>query len=71
MYVLRQTHPGRWKTVMKYGMAKEIQKLRSGRHVKVSKADYSRLAILDAMSESEEYNNTIAWAVENRPCAFD
>lgn len=75
MYVLRQTHPGRWKAVMQYGMAEEIQKLRTcgDEKFRPTKADYSRLAILDAMSLSngEDYDERIAWAVENRPCAFD
>ena len=75
MYVLRQTHPGRWRAVMNYGMAREIQRLRTcgSDAYKPSKKDYSRLAILGAMptASGDDYNERLAWAVENRPCAFD
>lgn len=67
MYVLRQTHPERWKAVMKYGMAKEIQKLRTAGNKK-----YAKQSILDALVGADEtYDETIAWAIKNRPCAFD
>lgn len=75
MYVLRQTHPGRWKTVMNYGMAQEIQKLRTcgSEQYRPSKKDYARLGILDtmAMRDGDDYNEFMEWAIENRPCAFD
>lgn len=53
MFVLRQTHPGLWKAVMKYGMANEIQKLRTAR------------------SQPGLFDEHVAWAIENRQCAFD
>jgi len=73
MYVLRQTHPRIWDAVMKKGMAAEIQKLRTTDQFRPSKRDYARLAIHGALAEfdGETYDERIAWAVENRPCAFD
>lgn len=73
MYVLRQTHQKAWSAIMERGMASEIQKLRTTTKYKPSKNDYSRLAILGAMGELDgnDYNEKIAWAIENRPCAFD
>jgi len=67
MYVLRQTHPERWKAVMNYGMASEIQKLRQTGKYRPKKKDYNRMAILDAIETPEH----LAWAIESRPCAFD
>jgi len=61
MYVLRQTHPERWKKIMDSGMAAEIQKLRSTDKYRPSKKDYSRLAILDGIGTPEH----LTWAVEN------
>lgn len=66
MYVLRQTHPKAWKTVMTGGMASEIQKLRSDGRMRIPKSDYMRLAVLEGLE-----NEKIAWAIEARPCAFD
>lgn len=67
MAVLRQTHPERWRAVMRYGMAGEIQKLRA------AGKRFARPTLLDAMdgSEGETRDELIAWAIENRPCAFD
>lgn len=60
MYVLRQTHPKKWKAVMNYGMAAEICKLKKFKTIQ-------RQNILDVIEEPDQ----LAWAIENRPCAFD
>lgn len=67
MHILRQTHPAAWKAVMKFGMAVEIQKLRTAGQKK-----YARPTLLDVFGEydAETYAEQIAWAIENRPCAF-
>ena len=67
MYVLRQTHPAAWKAVMKFGMASEIQKLRT-----TGEKKYAKPTLLDIFGEydAETYAKQIAWAIENRPCAF-
>lgn len=67
MHILRQTHPAAWKAVMKSGMASEIQKLRTAGEKK-----YARPTLLDTFGEydAETYAEQIAWAIENRPCAF-
>ena len=63
MYVLRQTHPKLWDVVMRQGMAAEIQKLRQTEKYRPTKANYTRLAILDVAD--------VEWALATRPCAFD
>jgi 3'-phosphoadenosine 5'-phosphosulfate sulfotransferase (PAPS reductase)/FAD synthetase len=60
MNVLRQTHPGRWKAVMKYGMAGEIVKIR-----RLKK--YRKTSVLDGVGSKEQLD----WTIENRSCAFD
>jgi hypothetical protein len=52
---------------MKFGMASEIQKLRTSGEKK-----YAKHTLIDAFSEydAETYAEQIAWAIENRPCAF-
>lgn len=66
MAVLRQTHQSRWEAVMKYGMAKEIVKLRTNKK-------YARPTIIDAFAELDggELDEQLTWALELRPCAFD
>jgi len=75
MYILRHTHPQLWKTVMEYGMAAEIQKLRScgAGSLKISKADYSRLAIHQSISllDGEDYEYALSGTIDRQPCAFD
>ena len=65
MYVLRQTHPGQWRSIMRYGMARQIQKLGS-----VLKKKKSLLSALDTATE-EYYGEVLNWSIDNRPCAFD
>jgi 3'-phosphoadenosine 5'-phosphosulfate sulfotransferase (PAPS reductase)/FAD synthetase len=66
MYVLRQTHPNIWRNIMKYGMAKEVERLR-----KVSRKHH-RPTLLDGLDEeNNQYEEYISWAIENRPCAFN
>jgi len=69
MAVLRQTHPARWKGIMKYGMAKEIMKLRTNGVIK----KYARPTIIDAFAgiNEDELDEKLKWAMEIRPCAFD
>ncbi|GHS85578.1 hypothetical protein AGMMS49957_01930 [Synergistales bacterium] len=61
MFVMRQTHPDKWKAVMKYGMATELKNMRG----LVKK--YRRESVLDGVSNTEQMD----WAIDNRPCAFD
>jgi len=64
MYVLRQTHPKQWRGVMRYGMGKEVQKLKS-----VIGKKQNLLTGLDA--DGENYDEVLEWSIDNRPCAFD
>ncbi|GHT01132.1 hypothetical protein AGMMS50276_28530 [Synergistales bacterium] len=61
MFVLRQTHPDKWKAVMRYGMGTELKNMRG----MVRK--YRKQSVLDGVSSAEQMD----WAIENRPCAFD
>jgi len=68
MYVLRQTHPGLWRAVMKYGMAKEIQ------NIKILRKDYEKsnsLLIDPSKITGDEWDFHMNAAFEYRPCAFD
>ena len=65
MYVLRQTHPGQWRAIMRYGMARQIQKLGS-----VLKKKQTLLSALNTADE-KYYNEVLDWSIDNRPCAFD
>jgi 3'-phosphoadenosine 5'-phosphosulfate sulfotransferase (PAPS reductase)/FAD synthetase len=67
MFVMRQTHQKVWRFIMKKGMAAEIQKLRQSAQYRPNKKNYSRLGILDGISNDEQ----LAWAIDNRQCAFD
>jgi 3'-phosphoadenosine 5'-phosphosulfate sulfotransferase (PAPS reductase)/FAD synthetase len=67
MAVLRQTHPIQWKAVMKYGMAREIQKLRSGTAKKytATRENYYRVApLLNAsLYAGDDYNKFLDYAI--------
>jgi len=63
MYVLRQTHPERWRQIMRRGMANEIKKLRQTEQYKPNAKNYFRLAKLFATDDMN-------MLIEHRPCAF-
>ena len=67
MYVLRQTHPKRWKHIMQSGMAKEITGLKQTEKYKPNSSNYHRTAILQSIFDDEQLERII----DDRPCAFD
>jgi 3'-phosphoadenosine 5'-phosphosulfate sulfotransferase (PAPS reductase)/FAD synthetase len=69
MFVLRQTHPKRWETVMRFGMAEQVQKLRTAGNSRYRKDN--RVIDMFDLYEGDEYDERIKWAIDNRPCSFD